>query len=316
MDDYYSDNQPELIHCKFCGEDYAPMYKACPFCNTAPNGKKVRGASDRSRGNGGSRVRTNTRGGGYGGARSPLSIVGVGVVIALIIAAIILVVVLIKPLLSGLTSSSAGDSSQSGIVSQIGDGTASNTNTDTPADAAPALNSLALNQQELTLDAGGTAALAVVTDPADWTGLITWTSDNPDVAAVDEYGNVSYVGEGTCTITATAEEQTVSCAVTCGAAAAPAEPTEPSEPSEPAAEGITVTAFGNTMDGDFTLGVGESIPFKATGGDGANYEWSMADGAIATVDGSGNCVGVASGKTTMTVTSAGVSTTVTIRVKG
>ena len=41
MDDYYSDSQPALIHCKFCGEDYAATYKYCPFCNTAPNGKKM-----------------------------------------------------------------------------------------------------------------------------------------------------------------------------------------------------------------------------------------------------------------------------------
>ena len=32
MDDYYSDSQPALIHCKFCGEDYAATYKYCPFC--------------------------------------------------------------------------------------------------------------------------------------------------------------------------------------------------------------------------------------------------------------------------------------------
>lgn len=313
MDDYYSDNQPELIHCKYCGEDYAPMYKACPFCNTAPNGKKVRGASERSRRDGGARVRTNTRGGGYGGARSPLAFVGIGIMIALIIAAIVLVVVLVKPLLSNLTSSSAGDSSQSGIVSQI-DGSTSTPDASTPADGSAALNSLTMNQTEVTLDAGGAAALAVATDPADWTGLVSWTSDNTDVAVVDEYGNVTYAGEGTCTITASADGQTAACTVICGAAAA--EPTEPAEPAEPAAEGITVTAFGNTMDGDFTIGVGESIPFKVTGGDGANYEWVIADGGIATVDGSGNCVGVAAGKTTMTVTSAGVSTTVTIRVKG
>ena len=30
MDDYYSDSQPALIHCKFCGEDYAATYKYCP----------------------------------------------------------------------------------------------------------------------------------------------------------------------------------------------------------------------------------------------------------------------------------------------
>lgn len=300
MDDYYSDNQPELIHCKFCGEDYAPMYKACPFCNTAANGKKVRGASDRRSRSGGSRVRTNTRGGGYGGARSPLAYVGLGVAVVLVIVAIILVVVLVKPLLASLTSENdAASGSQSGIVSYIDD-------TDEDSSAADvAVSSLVLSQTELTLDAGGAATLTVTIDPADWTGTVTWTSDNTEVAVVDEVGNVTYVGGGSCGIYATAGGQTATCVVICNAAA-PA----------PQVEAITVTAFGNTMDGDFTIGVGESIPFKATGGDGANYEWAIADGSIATVDASGNCIGVTSGKTSMTVTSAGVSTTVTIRVKG
>ena len=78
MDDYYSDSQPALIHCKFCGEDYAATYKYCPFCNTAPNGKKMGpSARNKQKRGGGARVRTNTRGGGYGGARSPLAVVGI-----------------------------------------------------------------------------------------------------------------------------------------------------------------------------------------------------------------------------------------------
>ena len=96
MDDYYSDNQPELIHCKFCGEDYAATYKACPFCHTAPNGKKVGGSRSGRSSRAGNRVKTNTRGGGYGGARSPLSIVGIILSIILVVAAVIIVIVLVK----------------------------------------------------------------------------------------------------------------------------------------------------------------------------------------------------------------------------
>ncbi len=296
MDDYYSDNQPELIHCEYCGEDYAPMYKACPFCNTAPNGKKVRSAADRSR-SGGSRVRTNTRGGGYGGARSPMLFVGLGIVLVLVIVAIVLVVALLKPLLASLSSdNSAGETSQSGIVSYI---------EDTPEEDTAA-NSVTISQTELALDEGGVAALTVTVDPEDWTGTVSWASDNTEVATVDESGNVTYVAEGTCTISATVGGQTATCVVTCNSAVTP-------EPI--AVDEIVVTAFGNTMDGDFTIGLGESIPFKATGGDGTNYVWSIEDGGIATVDASGTCVGVAVGKTSMTVTSGGVSTTVTIRVK-
>ena len=63
MDDYYSDSQPALIHCKFCGEDYAATYKYCPFCNTAPNGKKM-GPSARNK---------QKRGGGAGCAPIPVA---------------------------------------------------------------------------------------------------------------------------------------------------------------------------------------------------------------------------------------------------
>ena len=91
----------------------------------------------------------------------------------------------------------------------------------------------------------------------------------------------------------------------------------PTEPAAPAEEAITVTAYGNTMDGDFTVKVGEVVPFKAVGGDGANYAWSIEDGAVASVDPTaGSCTGLTAGKTKMTVTSGTQSVTVTVRVVG
>ena len=120
MDDYYSDNQPRLIHCKFCGEDYAATYKACPFCHTAPNGKKVGSRSGRNS-RAGNRVRTNTRGGGYGGARSPLSIIGIILSIVLLVAAVVIVVVLVRSVLSG-NDTPATNSSANITSSQQADG--------------------------------------------------------------------------------------------------------------------------------------------------------------------------------------------------
>ena len=99
--------------------------------------------------------------------------------------------------------------------------------------------------------------------------------------------------------------------------AAPAEETKTEEAAAPAEEAITVTAYGNTMDGDFTVKVGEVVPFKAVGGDGANYAWSIEDGAVASVDPTtGSCTGLTAGKTKMTVTSGTQSVTVTVRVVG
>ena len=125
---------------------------------------------------------------------------------------------------------------------------------------------------------------------------------------------VTYVGAGSCTITASAGGVTASCQITCNAADAGTQPTD--NTGDATTSSIVVTAYGNTQDGDFTLQLGEAVPFKATGGDGVNYAWSIADPGIASVDPTtGSCTGLAEGKTTMTVTSGDQSTTVTIRVQ-
>ena len=306
MDEYYSDSQPALIHCEFCGEDYAATYKYCPFCNTAPNGKKMgpRSSKQQKRG-GGARVRTNTRGGGYGGARSALSIVGIIAAIVLIAAAVVIVAVLVKSALSKTVTPPA-DVSGSAETSQV-DEPASSAQ-DEPQQAAA--ESVTLSADTLALDAGATEQLTASIAPEGWVGQLTWSTSDANVATVDENGTVAYVGAGSCTITVTAGDVSAQCAVTCNEAA-------PAEPDTPAEEAITVTAYGNTMDGDFTVKVGEVVPFKATGGDGSNYAWSVEDGAVASVDPTtGSCTGVAAGKTKMTVTSGSQSVTVTVRVVG
>lgn len=318
MDDYYSDNQPELIHCKFCGEDYAATYKACPFCHTAPNGKKVGGARSGRSSRAGNRVRTNTRGGGYGGARSPLSIVGIILSIILIVAAVVIVAVLVKTTLFDKPESQANTSSQistsqqadtSGTGSQQADQSAESTE---PQIVAP--DSVTLDQTSLTLSAGGTANLTATIEPSGWVGQTIWTTSDSNIATVDASGVVTYVGAGTCTITASAGGVTATCEVTCNGADTTSEPT--GDGGDTAGSSIEVTAYGNAQDGDFTLNMGEPVPFKATGGDGTNYAWSIEDPSIASVDPTtGECTGLAEGKTTMTVTSGGETATVTIRVK-
>ena len=318
MDDYYSDNQPELIHCKFCGEDYAATYKACPFCHTAPNGKKVGGNRSGRSSRAGNRVRTNTRGGGYGGARSPLSIVGIILSIILILAAVVIVAVLVKTTLFDKPEPQSNTSSQTSTSQQAdASGTGSQqadqgTQSTEPQIVAP--DSVTLDQATLTLNAGETANLTATIAPTGWVGQTIWTTSDSNVATVDASGVVSYVGAGTCTITASAGGVTAACQVTCNGADAGGDPA--TEPGTTAASSIVVTAFGNAQDGDFTLNMGEPVPFKATGGDGPNYAWSIADPSIASVDPTtGECTGLAEGKTTMTVTSGGETATVTIRVK-
>lgn len=314
MDDYYSDNQPELIHCKFCGEDYAATYKACPFCHTAPNGKKVGGRSNRSS-RAGNRVRTNTRGGGYGGARSPLSIVGIILSIILVVAAVVIVAVLVKTTLFDRTETQPNSSADISTSQSADAGATGSQQPDQSAGTqVVAPDSVTLDQAQMALNPGEALPLTAVVAPTGWVGQIIWSTSDSNVATVDPSGVVTYVGAGTCTITASAGGVTAGCQVTCNAADAGTEPD--ADPGATAGSSIVVTAYGNTQDGDFTLQLGEAVPFKATGGDGVNYAWSIADPGIASVDPTtGSCTGLAEGKTTMTVTSGGETTTVTIRVK-
>ena len=80
------------------------------------------------------------------------------------------------------------------------------------------VTSITLNTEQLTMEYGTKEQLTatVAPDYADYPGL-TWTSDNEEVATVDESGLVTAVSEGTATITATANngsDVSASCVVT------------------------------------------------------------------------------------------------------
>lgn len=82
-----------------------------------------------------------------------------------------------------------------------------------------AVEGVSLEQQTLTLTEGESATLTATVSPEDATNKnVTWTSDNADVATV-ENGTVTAVAEGTANITVTTEdgEHTATCAVTVNA---------------------------------------------------------------------------------------------------
>ena len=80
------------------------------------------------------------------------------------------------------------------------------------------VTSVILDESELTIEKNFTAQLTAIVAPDDADNLgLTWTSDNEEVATVDENGLVTAVGEGTATITATANDGSgvsASCVVT------------------------------------------------------------------------------------------------------
>lgn len=77
---------------------------------------------------------------------------------------------------------------------------------------------LQLSSKELYLNGNQYAALTPTVIPKTWAGTVEWTSSDPDVATVSD-GLVTWVAPGTCTITAKADKQKATCAVTCGAVA-------------------------------------------------------------------------------------------------
>ncbi len=122
------------------------------------------------------------------------------------------------------------------------------------------VESVALDQQTLTLTAGDTATLTATVLPEDATNQnVTWASDNEEVAKV-ENGVVTAVAGGTANITVTTEdgEKTATCEVTVNAK----QPDVPDVPevktgytmSLPA--GTTPVQPGESVQVDVTVGVG------------------------------------------------------------
>ncbi|MEG2060327.1 MAG: Ig domain-containing protein [Alistipes sp.] len=75
--------------------------------------------------------------------------------------------------------------------------------------------SVELSKTTLALFVGKSEVLTATVKPDDATNkIVVWTSSNPAIATVAENGSVSAVGEGSATITATADEKSATCEVT------------------------------------------------------------------------------------------------------
>ncbi|MCD8354699.1 MAG: Ig-like domain-containing protein [Clostridiales bacterium] len=141
---------------------------------------------------------------------------------------------------------------------------------------------IALNRTELYLSGNEYDQLEVAVSPTDWEGTVTWTSSDTSVATVSD-GLVVWAGEGTCTITATADSASTECQVTCGAPASTAVwlSQHTLSLSENATATLTATVYPSNWSGDVT--------------------WTTSDDAVATVDASGNVVWAGTGSCTITV---------------
>ena len=262
----------DVIRCEKCGEEYSVTYKRCPFCDERP-GRSYPAV-------GGRRAR--------GGGPNPLQVGGLILTLVLIIAAAAIVFKYVSPFLfAGQTPGSSISSHQSSAPS---DGSGSG------SQVQVTVNSLTLSRTEVSLRAGEPYQILATTDPEDVE--VTWSSSDPSIATVDEYGNVTNVYTGsdvaTVTITAAAGDQTAQCVVSCtgdGTAADHEDPNTATDPDDGQDNNNNSSNTGNnTSSGGAVLAPNtEALITGATGGlnirsgPGTNYETKASTNNGATV---------------------------------
>ena len=159
---------------------------------------------------------------------------------------------------------------------------------------------ITLDQTSMKLDKGTTGKLTAALTPEGSTGVIKWTSNNDNVASVDQEGTVSAKQSGTATITATVNGMSASCEVTV---------VNP-------LKGITITA----PEDRHTLKKGQTLqltvvpdPEDAEGD--LTAKWESLNPEVADVDGNGLVTAKADGNTTIRATVSGISADYAIDVK-
>ena len=165
--------------------------------------------------------------------------------------------------------------------------------------------SVAITPETATLSSvGETVQLETVVYDAEGAAIpdapVMWSSDDPEVAAVDANGLVTAVSNGNAQIMATSGDASAISVITVMQAAAR----------------IVITPETATLDS-----IGEAVQFEAVAYDmegaavsGAPVSWSSSDPEVATVDSTGLATGVGAGETTITATSGEVSGTARLTV--
>ena len=147
------------------------------------------------------------------------------------------------------------------------------------------VESVTLDEENISLEKGGSAVLTATVNPSDATDkTVTWESNDITVATVDENGKVTAEGKGTALITAKAGGKSATCTVT-----------------------VTVPVESVTLDkNNISLEKGGSAVLTATvnpeDASDKTVTWKSSDENIATVV-NGRVTAVGEGTATITVTS-------------
>ena len=183
------------------------------------------------------------------------------------------------------------------ITAKAGDKTATCTVTVTKADVA--VESVTLDKTSLDLKTGDNTTLTATVNPEGATDkTVTWTSDKPEIAAV-EGGTVTAKAAGTAIITAKAGEKTATCTVTVTKA-------------DVAVESVTLNQSSLELKaGDNATLTATVSPESATD---KTVTWSSDKEAVATVDNNGKVTAKAEGTATITAKAGDKTATCTVTV--
>ena len=176
------------------------------------------------------------------------------------------------------------------------------------------VESVTLNTEQEELKIGEKLTLVATVNPVDATNKnVNWSTENADIANVDDNGVVTAIAEGTTKITVTTEdgEKSAICTITVKSdevIVPDPEPEEPEEPNpeEPEQPGIINVDSVTLNTNQEELKIGEKLTLVATinpaDATNKNVRWSTENADIANVDDNGVVTAIAEGTTEITVT--------------
>ena len=145
---------------------------------------------------------------------------------------------------------------------------------------------------------GETTEVVYVIDPSDAKSHIKWESSDETIATVDDYGVIAARRGGTCTITGTCGDASITVYVTCDF-------TVPSTVLDMNYEDVTMNHEGQTL--------ALAIDYDLTSDQIKNTVWESSDETVATVDDEGVVTAVADGTAVITASIAEYTASCIIR---
>ena len=159
------------------------------------------------------------------------------------------------------------------------------------------VSSISLNKSTLSITQNETVQLMADITPADSDSTIFWTNSNPAVATVDQSGNVTGAGVGTCMIIAAAGGVSDTCTVSVSAREV---------------ETVSLSYGKKTMYvGDVFALSAIVLPDDATN---KSIEWTTSDSSVAKVTSAGLVSAIGKGTCTITATADGKSDSCSVSV--